>query len=101
MEYSLGPVPWSLATADGMPIKTDKSALMHRLEDDVSSKAPNNNRQHTQIIDGNALFHSLSQIPETFREVAQKIFNSLPKIKKLHFVTQIIIEMFQSNQLKG
>ena len=57
MEYSLGPVPWSLATADGMPIK---------------SKAPDKDRQHTQIIDGNALFHSLSQIPEAFGEIAKK-----------------------------
>ena len=65
-------MPWSLATADGMPIKTDKSALMHRLEDGASSKAPDKDRQHTQIIDGNALFHSLSQIPETFGEFAQK-----------------------------
>ena len=59
MEYSLGPL--QMATADGMPIKTDKSVLMHRLEEGASSKAPDKDRQHTQIIDGNALFHSLSE----------------------------------------
>lgn len=29
MEYSLGPVPWSLATADGMPIKADLKTVPH------------------------------------------------------------------------
>ena len=87
MEYPLGPVPWSLATADGMPIKTDKAALMHKLEEEDSYKAPDKESNHIHIIDGNALFHSLSQIPETFGEVAQKIFNSLPKVKRVHFLT--------------
>ena len=30
--YPLGPVPWSLATSDGKPVKTDKSKLLHCLE---------------------------------------------------------------------
>ena len=31
MTYPLGPVPWSLATADGAPVKTDKAKLLHKL----------------------------------------------------------------------
>ena len=38
MEYPLGPVPWALGTADGMPIKTDKAVLMPNLEDASSQK---------------------------------------------------------------
>ena len=89
LEYPLGPVPWSLATADGMPIKTDKAVLMHNLEKEASYSyiAPDKDRDHIHIIDGNALFHTLSQIPETFGEVAHKIFTSLPKVEKLHFLT--------------
>ena len=30
--YPLGPVPWPLATSDGIPMKTDKSRVMHALE---------------------------------------------------------------------
>ena len=33
MSYPLGPVPWSLATADGAPVKTDKAKLLHKLEE--------------------------------------------------------------------
>ncbi|GFR68590.1 hypothetical protein ElyMa_002025600 [Elysia marginata] len=32
MEYLLGPVPWALATPDGMPMKTNKAVLMQKLE---------------------------------------------------------------------
>ena len=32
LTYPLGPPPWSLATADGAPSKTAKSALLHILE---------------------------------------------------------------------
>ena len=35
LSFPLGPVPWSLATADGMPTKTDKSTLLHNLESGI------------------------------------------------------------------
>ena len=37
LSYPLGPVPWLLATADGMPIKTDKAKLLHYLESSVEA----------------------------------------------------------------
>ena len=33
LTYPHGPLPWSLATADGAPTKTAKSALLHILEE--------------------------------------------------------------------
>ena len=87
MEYPLGPVPWALGTADGMPIKTDKAVLMHNLEDASSHKSPAKERNHIYVIDGNALFHSLNKIPETFGELARTVFNSLPQVSKVHFLT--------------
>ena len=33
-QYSLGPVPWSLATPDGQMTKTTKSTLLQLLEKD-------------------------------------------------------------------
>ena len=39
------------------------------------------------IIDGNALFHSVTEVPSTYGELAKKIFNTLPKSKCIHFVT--------------
>ena len=33
LSYPLSPMPWALATPDGLPAKTDKSKLLHKLED--------------------------------------------------------------------
>ena len=59
--YPLGPVPWGMVTGDGLPVKTNKSVLMHKLEHKLStisqdlSPLPNDN---ICIIDGNVLIHS-------------------------------------------
>ena len=57
LSFPLGPVPWPLATADGMPVKTDKSRLLHNLE---SSIEPTTDRPSdaVHIIDGNAMLQS-------------------------------------------
>lgn len=87
MEYPLGPVPWALATPDGMPIKTNKAVLMQKLEDESALQIPAKERDHVHIIDGNALFHTLTNLPETFGELAYNIFCALPKVAKVHFLT--------------
>lgn len=98
LSYPLSPIPWALATPDGLPVKTDKSILMHKLEDpsaitDVDRKT---NEEQTVIIDGNALLHSLTSIPETFGQLAEKIFNLLPNTKSVHFVT----DTYNHNSIK-
>ena len=32
MSLKLGPVPWTLATTDGCPVKTDKAKLLHNVD---------------------------------------------------------------------
>ena len=65
----LGPLPWSLATADGAPTKTAKSALLHILEgkaqpvEDVPASA-------VWILDGVAILHSMKDVPRTFSSLA-------------------------------
>ena len=86
MEYPLGPAPWALGIADGMPIKTDKAVLMHTLEDASAYKSPAMEGSKIHVLDGNALLHSLGKIPETFGEVAKK-FTSMPRASKIHYVT--------------
>ena len=39
LSFPLGPVPWSLATADGMPTKTDKSKHLHFLESHIEQQS--------------------------------------------------------------
>ena len=69
-----------------MPVKTDKSTLLHNLE---SSNEPVTNRPSdaVHVIDGNAMLQSLKPIPDTFEVVAESVFNQLPKSKRADFVT--------------
>ena len=66
----LGPLPWSLATADGAPTKTAKSALFHILEgkaqpvEDVPASS-------VWIL---AIFHSMN-VPRTFSSLAGYVFH--------------------------
>lgn len=88
LSFPLGPVPWSLATADGAPTKTDKSKLMHFLEKNVNTaEAPTTLTSTSYIIDGNALLHAQMSLPTTFGELAENIFRQLPKVQRVDFVT--------------
>ena len=86
-EYPLGPVPWALSTGDGMLTKTDKSVLLHKLEDMctngyVMEKACD---EDIYILDGNVLIHLLTNPPETFGQLAKKLFNFLTGMSVFSF----------------
>lgn len=88
LTYPLSPVPWSLASPDGMPLKTNKATLMKALEkgyleNNDFSKLPNT----TSVVDGNALFHCLNAGQDTFGDLAKQAFRSLPQTSSVHFVT--------------
>ena len=91
MKYQNSPVPWSLATGDGMFTTTSKCTLMKKLyqqheHDIIEEYEPDSTI--TSIIDGNALFHSMIGLPETYGEFALKVFKSFPKnANEIHFVT--------------
>ena len=81
LAYPPSPIPWALATPDGLPTKTDKSVLMHKVESPaaLADATSNTNTLKEVIIDGNALLHSLKNIPETFGQLTEKIFHLLPQ----------------------
>jgi len=82
LDYQLSPIPWSLATADGCFVKTDKSQLMHLLEDKTSSGVSQLDcLPDDVVIDGNALLQSVVKLPETFGQLAMTIFKLLPKAR--------------------
>jgi hypothetical protein len=86
MAYPMSPIPWALATADGMPAKTDKAKLMHQLETKFESEQP----QHTEcfsVLDGMALLQSMTGIPSTFGYLADKVLSLLPPMKRVDFIT--------------
>ncbi|GFO29333.1 hypothetical protein PoB_005583800 [Plakobranchus ocellatus] len=91
LNYPLSPVPWSLSSPDGLPLKTNKATLLHKLENTFNcfesqdfSRQPNT----AYIIHGNALLPCLSSDPDIFRELAKQAFRSLPQTASaVHFVT--------------
>ena len=85
--YPLGPVPWSLATADGKAAKTDKSALLHCLEGTSNVAARPSRQNSSYIIDGNALIQAQTIIPVTLGELTDAIFDQLLKTERPDFVT--------------
>jgi len=86
-QFPLGPIPWSLATADGGMVKTNKSQLMHHLEAKVATGKCPPKDECIFVIDGNALLQSCVHLPETFEDLAAQIFGYLPKCQETHFVT--------------
>jgi hypothetical protein len=98
-EYPLGPIPWSLATADGYLVKTNKSQLMHYLEaqspEDSCSDLQTSTR--TCVVDGNAVFPALAHLPASFGELCGLVFCVLPKAQIVHFVT----DTYRDDSIKG
>ncbi|GFS21250.1 hypothetical protein ElyMa_001590200 [Elysia marginata] len=88
MTYPLNLFPWSLATSDRSLMKTNKAVLLHKLEEAeiaLTSRHPEISDIH--VIDGNALLQSLIGLPDTFGELALKVFTCLPSSSVAHFVT--------------
>ena len=87
LSFPLGPVPWSLATADGMPVKTEKAKLLHSLESSTESTTTRPNKDTVHVIDGNAMLQSMVSIPDTFEQFAFKLFKQLPRSERIDFIT--------------
>ena len=86
LEYPLTPVPLSLANADGTTRKTQKSELMKILIQnsstdymDVNNIIPGKEYVVAYIADLLALVQTFTSFPETFEELALKIFAAIPK----------------------
>ena len=89
-KYSLGPLPWSLASTDGSLCKTVKSKLLESLSEGVEP-AEDVPPTTALIVDGMAILQSMKEIPATFEELATAVFDSVvPKTalaRRVDFVT--------------
>lgn len=72
LEHALGPLPWSLATADGLPRTTSKSALANELKKNISS-AEDIPTHSVCLIDGMSLVHKVKGEHKTFGDIASLI----------------------------
>ena len=87
LSYPLGPVPWALVTADGALIKTNKSKWMHSLEEKSHLVQRPTVAIDCYIIDGNAVLQAMVSLPSTFGELAECVFDQLPRAHRVNFVT--------------
>ena len=102
--YLLGPVPWSLASADGSLCKTVKSKLLESLIDGVEP-AEDIPPTAKLIVDGMAVLQSIKNVPETFEQVAATIFDTaVPHrslARRVDFVTDTIPRILNKEPRKG
>ena len=97
MKHQLTPVPSCFGSADGFLGKTNKAKGMQHVTKGVKDSTLPNTSETLVIVDGNAVFHSLSDIPQNFRDIALSIFNMVPKGGDTVFST----DMYQENSIKA
>ena len=87
MKFQLTPVPLCLGTSDGFLNKTNKAAGFTFLTKDFECETLQEHSKTLNIFDGNALFHSITELPDTFGGVCKKILSILPKDSDIIFST--------------
>lgn len=98
LEFPLSPMPWSMATPDGMPASTDKAQLLHLLEKECIVPPLRALTKNIAIIDAMGMLRAQVKRPKTFGEMYTQIFNQLPfgRNDVVHFVT----DTYKENSIK-
>ena len=76
LQHELGPHPLSLANADGSPISTQKSVLLHSLEEGVAP-AEHVPEDAALVVDATALIRGYTSIPTPFGKLGIQILRHL------------------------
>lgn len=80
LTYPLSDVPLSLCNADGSMRKTSKSKLANKILSQSNEQTHAVEKEHTvYIVDLMALVRVISEIPETFEDLALKVISTIPK----------------------
>ena len=84
MTYSINEVPCAFGTSDGFFNKTNKATIVYHLSDEYLTPRPSTEDLY-HIEDGNALFHGLTNVPNTFKEIGMKILDITAPKKNMIF----------------
>lgn len=101
LKYPLGPLPWSLATPNGVVTKTLKAKLLHTFEEKVEP-VEDVTASVVLIFDGMAMVQSLKVVSRTFSELASHIFH----LMKMHSPqestrTDLIMDQYYEVSIKN
>lgn len=100
LEHPLGPLPWALATADGVPRKTSKSSLARELKKNIGP-AEDIEPHSACLIDGMALVHKVKGEHKTYGDIA-----SLVLLKALNEASHssrvdIVFDVYNEESIKN
>ena len=96
MKYQLTPVPYCIGTSDGYLGKTNKAKGYQHLTKEEADYQNSSKEDTLLIVDGNAVFHCLTEVPDTFKCICEKIFKIIPGKSDFIFST----DTYSSDSIK-
>ena len=97
MKFQLTPVPYCLGTSDGYLAKTNKAKGYHFVTKDSQDAMKPQQNETLLIVDGNTIFHCLTELPDTFKGICEKIFKAIPNTSDVVFST----DTYQRGSIKA
>ena len=98
MKYPLMPVPSSIGTPNGYLLKTDKSKGFTYLTKELDNLTMPSDAKTLNVEDGNAIFYCMKEVPATFKQICEKIYDvSIVGKSDLLFST----DMYKENSIKS
>ena len=98
MKYPLMPVPSSIGTPDGYLLKTYKSKGFTCLTKKLDDFTMSSDAKTLNVEDGNAIFYCMKEVPATFKQICEKIYDvSIMGKSDLLFST----DMYKDNSIKS
>ena len=97
--YPLGPLPMSLAEADGTLKKTPKSVLLHKLEKDVEAvtEYPSDS---VYIVDGMAAVRQVKPLKSTYSEFAVRLLKYILSNGSQSKRIGVVFDLYENNSIK-
>ena len=97
VKYPLMPVPSAIGTVDGFLLKTNKAKRFEFLTKGIEDADIPPDGDTLNIENGNATFYSMKEVPATFRQISENMFDvSTARKSSVLFST----DMYQENSVK-
>lgn len=98
--HPLGPIPWSLANADGTMRKTDKSKLADRLQSTVSV-TEKLLQPSACVIDGMALIHKVKGENLTYGELSEAVLKKVIIFGEESERIDLVFDIYSTESIKN
>ena len=95
--YPLGPLPWDLSGSVGELRKTNKVALLHRLEKDGTSPP----RNHVSVIDEMAVVQKCKPTGKTFEQMASGMLELILSTTRQAESIGIVFDVYMESPIKN